>query len=114
MGGNGKQRWLRSSGICFVCLTCGTSSDILLHKVFHSWPPVVLGDGKKSAGDSWVARCGRVMVLCDYPPLKLIVIHNDQAPRVPPMMVFGGKGETGGQVLNGVCEEVLRTRNAIP
>jgi hypothetical protein len=30
------------------------------------------------------------------------------------MMVFGGKRETGGQVLNGVCKEVLHVRNAIP
>jgi hypothetical protein len=30
------------------------------------------------------------------------------------MVVVGGKREVGGQVLNGVCEEMLRVRNAIP
>jgi hypothetical protein len=110
----GKLRRLCSSGVCLVCLACGTSSHILLYEILHLWPPIVLRDRKKSACDTRVACSRCVMVLWYYLPSKLVVFHNDKVAWMPPMVVFGLKWEAGRKVLNGMCKEVLCTWNLVP
>jgi hypothetical protein len=107
--GYGEQRRFCSGGICFVCLACGAPSYILLDEILHSWPPIVLENGKKSASYARMACCGCIMVLEHYLPLKLVVFHNNKVTRVPPMVVFGMKWEMGRKVLDCMHEEVLGT-----
>src|SRR5579863_3461708 len=86
--GNGEQGRSDARGICFVCLTDCTAPYVLLYEFLHFGPPVVLGNGKKSAGYPWMTRSGGIVVLSGYLPPKVVVFHNNEAPRVPPVMIM--------------------------
>src|SRR5579863_9543596 len=90
-------------GVCLVCLADGTSSDVLLDKFLHFGPPIVLRNGKKSAGYPWMTCGRRIVVLFGYLPPKVIIFHNNKTSRVPPMEIVGGQGEFSAQCLHGRC-----------
>src|SRR5579863_3256103 len=71
-----------------VCLTDCTASHILLYEFLHLGPPVVLGNGKKGAGYPWMTRSGCIVVLLGYLPPKVIVFHNNEMSRMPPVMIM--------------------------
>src|SRR5579863_3550521 len=85
--GNGEQGRFDARGIGLVRLTNSTASDVLLHEFLHFGPPVVLGNGKKSASYPWMTRSRGIVVLLCYLPPKVVIFHNNETSRVPPVMV---------------------------
>jgi hypothetical protein len=71
-------------GVDLVHLTCCATFDIFCDEVPHARPPVVRGncsDGVQNSGVS--SRC-RIVKQGKYPPLKIVVSHNDEGVALPP------------------------------
>jgi len=79
--------WLYSISVDFVGLARSATLDVFFNLLFHVRPPIVLSDQSIGVGDSWVSHAWRVVKRLNYPPLKIIVSHNNESIMFPPELI---------------------------
>jgi hypothetical protein len=81
---DGKKVWFKTMGIDFDCLTGGTSFDVFVDVSFHVGPPVIATQKSERVCDTRMSSTGGIVEKGNYPPLKIVVAHDNQGAILVP------------------------------